>query len=179
MAKKISDSLTLKLSHRGQEKIIDLAKLFNGNPNRIVSVIGSINEDGSPNTAPISLFYCTNAKTIYMGMVTNSVTIKNIKRDNRVIIETIYQGDISFGISGLATVTKEPLESNGRTAAVKIDVQSVKRDTSPAQVITEGIKTVPRSEKAAEYEKAVLKEITAIADHEKIIDEGANTVNKI
>lgn len=165
MAKKISDSLTFKLSHRGQEKIVDLAKLFNENPNRIVSVIGSINEDGSPNTAPISLFYCTDEKTIYMGMVTNSVSIKNIKRDNRVIIETIYKADISYGISGLATIVKESLESNGRTAAVKIDVQSVKRDTSPAQIILEGIKTRPRTDKAAEYEAAVLKEITAIADH--------------
>lgn len=166
MAKKISDSLILRLSHRGEEKIVNLVKLFNENPNKIVSVIGSVNEDGSPNTAPISLFYCADEKTIYTGMVAGSTTIKNILSDGRVIIETIYKKDISYGILGTATVIKEKLESNSRTAAVKIDVQSVKRDTSPAQVITEGIKTVPRSEKAAEYEKAVLKEITEIADNQ-------------
>jgi len=166
MAKIVSDSLVLKLSHRGKEKIIDLARLFNENPNKIVSVAGSTNEDGSPNTAPISLFYCSNKKIIYAGMITDSTTIQNIKRDGRIIIETVYADDISFGISAKATVIKEPLESNGKTAAVRIDVQSVKRDTSPAQMIIEGIKTKPRSDKAAEYEKAVLKEIMEIANSE-------------
>lgn len=167
MAKIISESLILKLSHKGEEKLIDLGRLFNENPNKVVSVIGSVNQDGSPNTAPISLFYSPDKKTIYTGMVTDSVTIQNIKADPRIIIETIYAGDISFGISGKATIVKEPLESNSKTAAVKIDVESVKRDTSPAQIITGGIKTTPRTQRAAEYEKAVLKEIIEIANSGK------------
>jgi len=178
MAKIVSDNLILKLSHKGTEKIIDLARLFNENPNRVVSVVGSINEDGSPNTAPISLFYCPNKKIIYMGMVTDSTTIQNIKRDGRIIIETIYAGDISFGISAKATVIKEPLESNSKTAAVRVDVQSVKRDTSPAQMILGGIKTMPRTDRAAEYEKMVLKEIVEIANSGPAIGEAASAADK-
>jgi hypothetical protein len=42
-------------------------------------------------------------------------------------------------------------------------VDSVKRDTSPAQVITSGPVSTPRSDRAVEYEKAVWKELVGIA----------------
>jgi len=38
-------------------------------------------------------------------------------------------------------------------------VSGVKMDTSPAQIITSGPQYTPRSEKAVEYEKAVIGEI--------------------
>lgn len=57
MAKIVSNGLLVKIPHKGKEKIFDLVKLFNDNPNRVISIVGTINEDGSPNTAPMSLFY--------------------------------------------------------------------------------------------------------------------------
>ena len=159
MAKIVSDSLVVKISKKGEEKIIDLGKLFNDNPNRVISIMGTVNEDGSPNTAPISLFYATDDKTVIAGMVKTSQTVANIKRDGRLILEVLYEGDIVFGILGRGQIIKEPLDYSDATLAVRIDVSGVKRDTSPAQIITSGPTSTLRSEKAGEYEKAVLKEI--------------------
>jgi hypothetical protein len=46
--------------------------------------------------------------------------------------------------------------------AIKIDVTGVKRDTSPAQIIESGPRSTPRSEKAVEFEKAAMQEISQI-----------------
>ncbi len=162
MAKIVSDSLVVKISKKGEEKIIDLGKLFNDHPNRVISIIGTVNEDGSPNTAPISLFYATDDKTVIAGMVKTSQTVANIKRDGRLILEVLYEGDIVFGILGRGQIIKEPLDYSDATLAVRIDVSGVKKDTSPAQIITSGPKTALRSEKAGEYEKAVLDEISLL-----------------
>jgi len=162
MAKIVSDNLVVRIAKKREEKIIDLGKLFNDNPNRVISVMGTVNEDGSPNTAPISLFHAPEDKTIVAGMVKTSQTVANIKRDGRLIIEVLYEDDIGFGILGQGKIIKEPLDCSDATLAVKIDVTGVKRDTSPAQIITSGPKSTLRSEKAGEYEKAVLNEISKI-----------------
>jgi hypothetical protein len=162
MAKIVSDNLVVRIAKKGEEKIIDLGKLFNDNPNRVISVMGTVNEDGSPNTAPISLFYAPEDKTIIAGMVKTSRTVANIKRDGRLVIEVLYEGDIVFGILGQGKIIKEPLDCSDATLAVKIEVSGVKRDTSPAQIITSGPKSTLRSEKAGEYEKAVLNEINQL-----------------
>jgi hypothetical protein len=47
--------------------------------------------------------------------------------------------------------------------AFKIEVVSVKRDTSPAQIVTSGPSCTPRSDRAVEYEKAAWKELIEIA----------------
>ncbi len=124
--------------------------------------MGTVNEDETPNTAPMSLFYSPDEKTIIAGMLRTCQTVANIKRNGHLIIELLYEGDIGFGILGRGEVIKEPLDCSDATLAIKIDVTGVKRDTSPAQIITAGIKSTPRSEKAVEYEKSVWQEITQL-----------------
>ena len=162
MAKLVSDNLMIRLSHKGKETIIDLGRLFNDNPNRVISIIGTVNKDGSPNTAPMSLFYSKDNDTIIAGMLKNSQTVANIKRDGRLIMEVLYEGDIGYGILGRGEIAKERLECNAAMLAVKIDVTGVKRDTSPAQIIESGPRSTPRSEKAVEFNKAAIQEISQI-----------------
>ena len=162
MAKIVSDNLLVKISHKGEEKIHDLGRLFNENPNRVISIVGTVNEDGTPNTAPMSLFYSPDEKTIIAGMVKTSQTVANIKRNGHLIIEVLSEGDISFGILGRGKVIKEPLDCSDATLAIKIAVNGVKRDTSPAQIVTSGPKSTPRSDKAVEYEKAAMGEIAQL-----------------
>ena len=69
---------------------------------------------------------------------------------------------IMFGVLGRGKVAKEPLECNAAMLALKIDVIGIKRDTSPAQSIKSGPRSTPRSEKAIEFEKAVMQEIRQI-----------------
>lgn len=163
MARVVSDNLIVRIAHKGEEKVFDLRKTFNGNPNRVIATVGTVNEDGWPNTAPMSLFYCPDERTIVAGMVRASRTAANIRRDGRVIIEVVFGGDVVFGIRGRGRVVKEALECNEATMAVKIEVVSVKRDTSPAQCVTSGPSCTPRSERAVEYEKAVWEELVKIA----------------
>ena len=162
MAKIVSDNLMIRISHKGEETVVDLGKLLNDNPNRVISIVGTVNEDNSPNTAPMSLFYSKDNKTIIAGMVKTSQTVANIKRDGRLIMEVLYEGDIGFGILGRATIAKEPLDCNAAMLAVKINVTGIKRDTSPAQIIKSGPKSTPRSEKAVEFEKAAMQEISQL-----------------
>ena len=162
MAKIVADNLVVRVSKKGEEKIIDLGKLFNDNPNRVIAIVGTVNEDGSPNTAPMSLFYVPDEKTIIAGMVKTSQTVANIKRNGRLIMEVLSEGDIGYGILGQGEIIKEPLDCSDATLAIKIDVYGVKRDTSPAQIITSGPKSTLRSEKAGEYERAVLNEINQL-----------------
>jgi len=162
MAKIVSDNLMIRISHKGKETVVDLGKLLNDNPNRVISIVGTVNEDNSPNTAPMSLFYSKDNNTIIAGMVKNSQTVANIKRDGRLIMEVLYEGDIGFGILGRATIAKEPLDCNAAMLAVKINVTGIKRDTSPAQIIKSGPKSTPRSEKAVEFEKAAMLEISQL-----------------
>ena len=39
MAKIVSDSLVVRIAKKGEEKIIDIGKLFNDNPNRVISTL--------------------------------------------------------------------------------------------------------------------------------------------
>ena len=162
MAKIVSDNLVIKIARKGEEKIHDLGGLFNENPNRVISIVGTVNEDGTPNTAPMSLFYSTDEKTNIDGIVKTTQTVANIRMDGGLIIEVLYEGDIGFGIIGKGEIVKEPLDCSDATLAIKIDVHGVKRDTSPAQIITSGPRSTPRSEKAVEYEKSVMGEIVQL-----------------
>jgi hypothetical protein len=163
MSEIASETLVVKTVRKGEENVVDLRRIFNENPNRVISTVGTVNEDGSPNTAPMSLFHCPDEKTIVAGMVGTSRTASNIRRDGRLIIEVLFEGDVVYGIRGRATVVKEALECNRATMAVRIDVVSVKRDTSPAQVVTAGPASVPRSDRGVEYERSVMKELSGIA----------------
>ena len=162
MAKIVSDNLVITIARKGEEKIHDLGRLFNENPNRVISIVGTVNEDGTPNTAPMSLFYSPDEKIIIAGMVKTSQTVANIKRNGYLIIEVLSEGDISFGILGRGEVIKEPLDYSDATLAIKISVKGVKRDTSPAQIVTSGPKSTPRSDKAVEYEEGVMQELAQL-----------------
>ena len=111
----------------------------------------------------MSFFYCPDERTIFAGMVGSSQTAANIRRDGRMIIEVLFGGDVAFGIRGKGVAVAETLKSNEATMAVKIEVDSVKRDTSPAQIVTSGPLCTPRSDRAVEYEKAVWEELVEIA----------------
>ena len=69
MAKLVSDNLVISISYKGEETVIDLGRLFNDNPNRVISIVGTVNEDGSPNTAPVSIFY---SKDNHLSLLTSS-----------------------------------------------------------------------------------------------------------
>lgn len=164
MARVVGDSLVVNVARKpGEEQILNLMELFNRNPNRIIVVAGTVGPDGAPNTAPLSLIYAKNAKTLLVATLRNTTTAANLRRDGRVSLEVIQGEDIVVGIQGTMRLIKEPMEFSDAMALWEMQVTKVKLDTSPAQRVIQGPASVPRSEKAEAFEKAGVAELMAAA----------------
>lgn len=164
MARIVGDSLVVKVARRpGEEQLLDLMELFNQNPNRIIVVAGTVGPDGAPNTAPLSLIYAKDPKTLLVATLRNTTTANNLRRDGRVSLEVIQGDDLVVGIQGTMRLIKEPMDCSEAMALWEMRVERVKQDTSPAQRVIQGPAAVPRSEKAEAFEKAGVAELKAAA----------------
>lgn len=164
MARVLGDNLVVNAARKpGEEQIIDLMQLFNQNPNKIIAVAGTVGEGGAPNTAPVSLIYAKDEKTLLLALLRNSNTSANLRSDGRVALEIFGSDDLVMGILGTIRLIKDPLECSAAMALWEMRVEKVKQDTSPAQRVIHGPASVPRSEKAQDFEKAVWGEVVAAA----------------
>lgn len=167
MARTLGDSLKVNVARKaGEEQILDLMRLFNENPNRIIAVAATIGEDGAPNTCPVSLIFAKDEKTLRLAMLRNSTTSGNLRRDGRVSLEIIQANDVVVGIQGVMRLVQEPMKFSDAMALWEMRVERVKQDTSPAQRVTQGPASVPRNEKAEAFEKAGFAELAAAAGEE-------------
>ncbi len=164
MARIIGDSLKVNVARKpGEEQIVDLMGLFNDNPNKIIVVAGTVGEDGAPNTAPVSLIYAQDERTLLLATLRTTATTANLRRDGRVCLEIIGANDVVMGVKGTVRLIKEPMAASEAMALWEIKVEQVKQDTSPAQKVTQGPAAMPRSDKARAFEQAVLAEVAAAA----------------
>jgi general stress protein 26 len=164
MARVLGDTLVVNRSHKpGEEQIVNLMELFNQNPNRIIVVTGTVGADGAPNTAPVSLIYAKDPKTLLVATLRNTTTATNLRRDGRVSLELFQEGDLVIGIQGIMRLIKEPMDFSDAMALWEMQVQKVKLDTSPAQRVTQGPASTPRNDKTAGFEKAGIAELVAEA----------------
>jgi general stress protein 26 len=164
MARSVGDSLLVSLARKpGEKQVVDLMKLFNDHPNKTIAVAGTVGEDGAPNTAPISLIRATNSKTLLIATLRSTATTANLRRDGRVSLEIIGSDDLVLGIQGVMSLIREPMECSEAMALWEMRVDRVKQDTSPAQRVIQGPAAMPRSDKAAAFEKSVLAELLAAA----------------
>ncbi len=164
MARVVGDTLKVNVARRpGEEQIIDLMKLFNENPNKIIVVAGTVGEDGAPNTAPLSLIFAKDEKTLLLATLRTSTTTANLRRDGRVSLEILGADDLVMGIQGTIWLIKEPMEASEAMALWQMKVEKVKQDTSPAQRMIQGPASTARSDKAKDFEQAVFAEVAATA----------------
>ncbi len=164
MARIVGDKLVVNLARKpGEEQIIDLMQVFNRNPNRNIVVAATVGPDGAPNTAPISLIYARDEKTLLVGLLRTTTTTANLRRDGRISLELMGADDLVMGIQGTMLIIREPMESSEAMAIWEMRVEKVKQDTSPAQRVVQGPASTPRSDKAAAFEKAAFAELVAAA----------------
>ena len=115
MARVVGDGLKVNVARKpGEEQIIDLMALFNQNPNKIIVVAGTVGEGGAPNTCPVSLIYAKDEKTLLVGLLRNSGTTANLRRDGRVSLEIIGPDDLVMGIQGTMRLVREPMAMQRR-----------------------------------------------------------------
>jgi len=164
MARVVGDSLIVNLARKpGEEQLLNLMELFNENLNRIIVVAGTVGADGAPNTAPLSLMYAKNPKTLLVATLRNTTTANNLRRDGRVSLEIFREEDLVIGIQGTMRLLKEPMAFSDAMALWEMQVEKVKQDTSPAQRVIQGPASVPRNEKAEAFEQAGIAELLAEA----------------
>jgi len=164
MARVLGDRLIVNVARKpGEEQIIDLVRLFNDNPNRIIAVAGTVGPDGAPNTCPLTLIYAKDDKTLLIATLRHTTTSANLRRDGRVSLEIMGPNDLVMGIQGVMSLLKEPLAMSDAMALWEMRVEKVKQDSSPAQKVIQGPAATPRSDKAKEFEQAAWAEIVAAA----------------
>ncbi len=162
MTRVVGDTLRVNVARKpGEEQILDLMALFNQNPNRIITVAGTVGEDGAPNTCPLTLIYAKDEKTLIVGTLRNSNTSANLRRDGRVSLQIIAADDLVMGIQGTMHLVKDPMATSDAMAMWEMRVTKVKQDTSPAQRVIQGPASVPRSDKATAFEQAAFAELKA------------------
>ena len=164
MARIVGDRLVVNVARKpGEEQIIDLMQLFNNNPNRIIAVAGTVGADGAPNTCPVTLIIAKDEHTLLLGTLRTSTTTANLRRDGRISLEILGADDLVLGIQGNARLLKERLSMSDAMALWEVRVEKVKQDTSPAQRVIQAPASLPRSEKAGEFEQAAIAELMAAA----------------
>ncbi len=164
MARVVGEGLKVNVARKpGEEQIVDLMALFNDNPNKIITVAGTVGPDGAPNTCPVSLIYAKDEKTLLVATLKTTSTTANLRRDGRVSLEIIGAGDLVMGIQGVMQVLRDPMAASEAMVLWEMRVQKVKQDTSPAQKVTQGPASQPRSEKAEAFEQAAFAELVAVA----------------
>ena len=164
MARVLGETLIVNRAHKpGEERLLNLMELFNQNPNRIIVVAGTVGPDGAPNTAPVTLIYARDPKTLLVATLRNTSTANNLRQDGRVSLEVIQGEDVVVGIQGTMRLVKEPMDFSDAMALWEMQVKRVKLDTSPAQRVFQGPASTPRNEKAEAFEKAGVAELVAEA----------------
>ncbi len=164
MSRLLGDRLIVNVARKpGEEQLIDLMRLFNDHPNRIIAVAGTVGADGAPNTCPITLIYAKDEQTLLIATLRKSTTATNLRRDGRVSLEIIGGDDLVMGIQGTMRLIKEPMAMSDAMALWEMQVERVKQDTSSAQKVIQGPASTPRSDKALEFEQAAWAELLAVA----------------
>jgi uncharacterized pyridoxamine 5'-phosphate oxidase family protein len=104
-------------------------------------VIATVDEDGYPRTAPFHWITAKNQKTLRVAVNPRHVTYENIKRDGKVMVCVLDEGNIAIGIKGRAQVIKEDIESvPWLISMVEIEIDEVKGDALAWIPIKHGVR---------------------------------------
>lgn len=124
-------------------------------------VVATTDEDGWPRTAPVNFIVANDKKTIRLAMSKNHHTLANIRRDGRITISILDEGDTAASVRGTAQVLKECMDVNYSAAIVEINVVQVKNDSSPLHLVTQGVRTRYRNEPTVLYFRTMFNELTS------------------
>lgn len=119
------------------------------------AVVSTIDKDGYPHTAPFHWIVAIDAKTLRIGINTRHTTMENIRRNGRVMVCIIDEGNIAVGVKGMAKVIKERMEKiPWPVAMVEVTIKEVKSDTTKLLTVIQGVRFKASEEGKAIIEKA-------------------------
>jgi len=127
--------------------------------NTMTGVASTIDMDGYPRGAPMSLFYALNDQTLLMGTQNRSQTFQNAQRTGTIALTFIGGGDAAFTIRGRVRVFKEKMTCSDYIGILVVNIEAVKSDVAVDVEVTEGIKISYRSPKWEAFIEGVLAEL--------------------
>ncbi len=164
MSRSVGNSLNFNAARKpGETRMVNLTDIFNENPNQTICICGTIDEDGTPHTAPISLIIAKDERTLLIGLQGENVTTKNLRRSGWASLAALGPDDLSVGIKGKIRIIKEPMDCNAVMVVGEMAVEAVKQDTSPASVVVSGPSSRPRSERGQAFAESVIAELRGMA----------------
>ena len=121
-----------------REDVYDALKKPDGlmNPS---TVVATIDEDGSPRTAPFGSLHALSPNLLTFIINRRHQTLANIKRDGRVMVCVVCAPGIAVSIKGTTRIVADPWEFDERYAVAEIDIEEVKNDMPMAIRIESGI----------------------------------------
>ncbi len=122
------------------------------------SVIATVDEDGSPRTAPFGSLHAISKQQLRIVVNRHHDTLDNIKRDPRVMICLTYPPDIAISIKGRAEVVAEPWTFDEHYAIVEIAIIEIKNDLPRSVFIESGI-TISATGPFVEWWKSCYEEL--------------------
>ena len=112
VGKQLPDVLIHRLRHAGSRPV----------------TVATVDEQGRPNSAPISWIVARDARTLRIAVTHNTETLCNLRQNGHVCITVLGSG-IAMTVTGRGKVVKETMESVPfPTAIIEIDVEGVKDD---------------------------------------------------
>jgi len=99
------------------------------------TILGTVSEDGYPNTAPVHLILAKDPRTILFALATRHRSAANIQANGRAMICLCEHGDVNVSIRGDARVVRDPMECNRAMCAVRLDVLDVKDDSTHSETV--------------------------------------------
>ncbi len=136
---KVSKVTLVPIRNLGNELSQEAFSLLNKEITTVV--IATVDEDGCPRTAPFHWIVAKDKKTLRVAVNPRHVTYENIKRDGRVMVCVLDQGNTAIGIKGRAKIIKNDIESVPWTITmVEIGIDEVKSDALEWIPIKHGVR---------------------------------------
>jgi hypothetical protein len=120
-----------------------------------VTVVATVDEDGSPHAAPFGSVRAVTPQLLRMISLRYHDTFANLCRDGRVMVAVVAPPDIAVTIRGRARVVRERMEMHEHSAAIEIDVEEVKNDMVGSGTVGSAITFFPKAELQGWFDAAL------------------------
>lgn len=122
-------------------------------------IVSTMSDDGYPHALPVHLIAAKDAKTIYLALMKDHKSVRNIRIKGKTFITILDGPDIALGIKGLAKVIKEPMKSNPSMIMMEFKVEEIKSDTTPSVIVLQGVNFVHRTNKTESFFRGIFDEL--------------------
>jgi hypothetical protein len=127
--------------------------------NTMTGVASTVDEEGFPHGAPMSMFYALDPGTMLMAVQNGSVTFLNACRSGRIALTFISGGDLAVTIQARVQVLRENMENSKYMGILYLELQNVRSNVAQDVEIKEGLELVFRSQRWREYIGWILGEL--------------------